>query len=188
MAKTNQAQLNKLSKFLSLILRHQPQEIGLTLDAQGWAEVDELINKINASNRQQITRPLLQQLVDSNDKKRFIISEDGLRIRANQGHSIKVDLNLKAKTPPPLLYHGTATRFVDSIMAEGLTPQQRHHVHLSHDVKTAKAVGRRYGILAMLTIDAQAMHEHGHVFYQSENGVWLTDKVPVQFLSVITDD
>lgn len=173
----------KISKFLSYILRHEPDAIGLTLDDQGWANIDELINKANQSEEvTTLDRDLIQSVVDTSDKKRFIISDDGQNIRANQGHSINVDLQLKPVEPPEFLYHGTATRFLDSILKEGLKPQQRQHVHLSTNIETATKVGQRYGKPVILTIKALLMYEQGFMFYLSENGVWLTDKVPQDHL------
>src|SRR3954466_12213498 len=134
----------RLSKFLSLVLRHQPESIGLVLDAQGWADVDDLIARAAAAEAV-FSRAELEQVVATSDKKRFTISEDGLRIRAAQGHSVAVELGLTPREPPPVLFHGTATRFVDAIMARGLTPQSRQHVHLSLDEATALNVGRRHG-------------------------------------------
>jgi len=176
-------QLNKKSKFLSFVLRHKPDAICLNLDENGWADIEELIKKTNASDEVTLlNRALIQEIVDTNDKKRFVISEDGKNIRANQGHSIDVDLQLKQVTPPEFLYHGTATRFLDSILKEGLKPQQRQHVHLSTDIETATAVGQRYGKPVILTIKALLMYEQGFMFYRSENGVWLTNKVEPFFL------
>ncbi|MFD2231225.1 RNA 2'-phosphotransferase [Alkalimarinus sediminis] len=172
-------QLNKTSKFLSFVLRHKPEAIDLTLDDNGWANIDELISKGNDSGEaSNLSRELIQEVVDTSDKKRFIISGDGRSIRANQGHSIQVDLQLKPMTPPELLYHGTATRFLDSILEEGLKPQERQHVHLSTDIETATAVGQRYGKPVILTIKALLMHEQGFQFYLSENSVWLTESIP----------
>lgn len=176
----------KISKFLSFVLRHKPDAIGLTLDNQGWVNIDELIEKSNQAESGAgviLERELLQAVVATNDKKRFIISEDQQSIRANQGHSIAVDLQLQPITPPEFLYHGTATRFLTAILHEGLKAQQRQHVHLSSDINTATAVGKRYGKPVILTVNALSMHEQGFVFYRSENGVWLTDKVPVVFIS-----
>ena len=176
------ASKTKISKFLSFVLRHKPDAIGLTLDEQGWAYIDELINKAKQSGEvTTLDRALIQEVVDTNDKKRFVISEDGQRIRAAQGHSIDVDLQLKPVKPPEFLYHGTATRFLDSILKEGLKPQQRQHVHLSKDIETATAVGQRYGKPVILTVKALLMHEQGFSFYISENGVWLTSAVPIEF-------
>lgn len=174
---------NKTSKFLSYILRHKPEAIDLELDEQGWANIDELIDKSNNSGEiSGLSKELIQEVVDTSDKQRFIISEDGTKIRANQGHSIKVDLQLEPIEPPEFLYHGTATRFLDSILKEGLKPQQRQHVHLSQDIETATAVGQRYGKPVILKIKAQLMYEQGFKFYQAKNGVWLTNTVSTGFL------
>ena len=172
----------KISKMLSYVLRHKPQSIGLILDAEGWANLDDLILK---SVKVKITRDDIFRVVKNSDKQRFIISDDGARIRANQGHSIKVDLGLKETPPPTILYHGTATRFLDSIKSEGLKKMNRHHVHLSSDIDTASKVGTRHGQLIILSVDCAAMTKAGHVFYCSENGVWLTDAVPPQFLKTV---
>ena len=173
--------LVKLSKFLSLILRHQPETIGLQLDAQGWADIAELLQKAAATGRS-MTRADLDQVIADNDKKRFTVSADGLRLRAAQGHSRPVLLELPARTPPDLLYHGTATRFLDAILAEGLTPQSRQHVHLSLDIETARTVGGRHGKPVVLTVDAATMQARGLAFFQADNGVWLTAAVPARFL------
>jgi len=181
---TSSKQLNKISKFLSFVLRHKPEAIKLKLDENGWAKIDELINKANDSGEiSSLDRTLIQAVVDSSDKKRFIISEDSQSIRANQGHSVNIDLQLKPVTPPELLYHGTATRFLDSILEEGLKPQERQHVHLSTDIETATSVGQRYGKPVILIIKALLMHEQGFKFYRSENGVWLTERVHTTFIS-----
>ncbi|MCB0062887.1 MAG: RNA 2'-phosphotransferase, partial [Caldilineaceae bacterium] len=174
-------QITRFSKLLSLILRHDPGRIGLTLDAGGWADVDELLTKA-AQAGHKISREQLAAVVAQNNKQRFRFNEDGTRIRANQGHSIPVDLGLEAQTPPPVLYHGTATRFLDSIRAEGLNRRSRQHVHLSADIETARKVGQRHGKPVILTVDAAAMHGDGHTFYRSDNGVWLVDAVPTAYL------
>ena len=171
----------KISKHLSYILRHKPESIGLTLDVEGWADIDALISK---SKKVKMTREDIIRVVNNSDKKRFIISANGQTIRANQGHSIKVDLGLKPTSPPANLFHGTATRFLESIQLEGLKKMNRHHVHLSKDEDTAAKVGVRHGKLQILTVDSKAMVEAGHLFYVSENGVWLTDYVPPQFLKM----
>lgn len=172
--------LEKTSKFLSLVLRHEPDRIGLQLDNQGWASIDELLAK--ASTHLPLTEELLQRVVSTSDKKRFAISEDGRRIRANQGHSVQVELGLQPQTPPGTLYHGTATRFLDSIRQQGLLRGERHHVHLSAHIDTALAVGKRHGQAVMLTVKAAQMQQAGHVFFCSDNGVWLTEHVPVEFI------
>jgi putative RNA 2'-phosphotransferase len=169
------------SKFLSLILRHEPSKIGLTLDAQGWANIDELISLSQRSGKR-INRALIEEVVTTNDKQRFIINDDGRKIRANQGHSVKIDLGLQASVPPDTLYHGTATRFLQSIRTQGLLHGSRQHVHLSAEKATAIKVGSRHGVPTVLIVAARKMHEQGHHFYLSENGVWLTEHVPVSFI------
>ena len=176
----NQNKTKAISKHLSYILRHRPDAIGLTLDPQGWADIDALISK----SPKNLTRDEISFAVESNDKQRFIISEDGLRIRANQGHSVSIELGLKPVTPPAILYHGTATRFLDVILEEGLKKMSRQHVHLSADISTATKVGSRHGKPVILQLDTIAMINDGHEFYVSENNVWLTDVIPSQYLSI----
>ncbi|HSD83987.1 MAG TPA: RNA 2'-phosphotransferase [Anaerolineae bacterium] len=171
----------KISKFLSLVLRHQPAKIGLELDAQGWADVDELLRKAN-QHGVAVTRDLLQQVVAQDDKQRFAFNADGTRLRASQGHSIKIDLGLEPIVPPARLYHGTATRFIESIRRKGLLRSRRDYVHLSADEATARKVGARHGEPIVLGIQAREMHAAGLCFYRSANGVWLTDHVPVEYL------
>lgn len=171
----------KLSKFLSLILRHQPEKIGLTLDAQGWVSIAQLLSQAQAHGHT-LSHTALLEIVAHNDKQRFAISTDGLRIRANQGHSLAVDLALLPQTPPDVLFHGTASRFLAKILAEGLQPMQRHHVHLSTNADLALSVGARYGLPQLLWIDAKQMAADGYSFYCTENGVWLTDHVPVAYI------
>ncbi len=177
---------SELSKFLSYILRHEPQSIGLQLDAEGWASIGELISLATKAGKQ-FDRELLQQVVNTSDKKRFTISGDGLSIRAAQGHSSEqVSIDYKAITPPAVLYHGTATRFVESIRAQGLLPGQRHYVHLSESVETASQVGERYGKLHLLVVDCARMSAAGHEFYMADNNVWLTKQVPAEYISDYT--
>jgi putative RNA 2'-phosphotransferase len=173
--------LVRASRFLSLVLRHKPQVIGLTLDPSGWASVDELLEKAKQAGVS-LDLALLQRVVAQNDKQRFALSADGLRIRANQGHSLPVDLGLEALAPPELLYHGTATRFLASIRRQGLVPGKRNHVHLSPDAHTALKVGRRHGEPVVLRVRAGRMHARGARFYRSANGVWLVEKVPAEHL------
>jgi putative RNA 2'-phosphotransferase len=170
-----------ISKFLSLTLRHQPEKIGLRLSESGWASVEQLIE---ASRRAGIEFTLeeLQYIVDNNDKKRFSLSEDGHWIRANQGHSVKVELGYVPTVPPEILYHGTAERFLNSIKQQGLIKGKRHHVHLSADAGIAAKVGQRHGKPVVLTVAAGQMHRDGFVFCRSENGVWLTEHAPVRYL------
>ena len=180
---TTDKQKQSLSKFLSFVLRHEPQSIGLALDGAGWAAVDELLAKATAAGKP-LTRALLHDIVESSDKQRFSLSADGSRIRANQGHSIDVALGLPPLAPPPVLLHGTATRFLDAILQRGLDKRERHHVHLTEDAAIARSVGQRYGSVALLEVDASAMHAAGHQFFRSDNGVWLTDHVPARHLKV----
>ncbi|WP_405841876.1 RNA 2'-phosphotransferase [Streptomyces sp. NBC_01518] len=169
----------KVSKYLSKHLRHQPERIGLTLDEAGWVEIDTLIAAC-AAHGFRFSREELDHVVATNDKRRFAI--EGTRIRASQGHSIEVDLGLPPATPPSYLFHGTVARNLDAIRAEGLRPMNRHAVHLSADRETATRVCARRGRPVVLSVDAGAMHKDGHVFRVSENGVWLTEAVPVRYL------
>lgn len=175
-------QHNETSKFLSYVLRHEPHAIGLTLDREGWAEIDALIDGAKTAGRK-LDVELIRAVVAGSDKKRFAISEDGRRIRAVQGHSTDtVAIQHEPKQPPEFLYHGTATRFLDSILAEGLRPGERHHVHLSQDIVTATAVGQRHGKPVVLEIEALRMHRQGFKFFQADNGVWLVAQVPNEFI------
>ncbi len=171
----------KVSKFLSLVLRHQPEKIGLRLDDAGWTEVNELIEACRAHGVA-LTIEELRYVVANNDKKRFSFSDDGLSIRASQGHSIEVAVGYEPATPPDVLYHGTAERFLDSIREQGLVKGKRHHVHLSADVGTATKVGRRHGKPVVIEVKAGLMQQDGFVFYFSANGVWLTERVPAPYL------
>lgn len=175
---------NKVSKFLSLILRHKPEEIGLILDENGWANIAELIEK-SAVFGNNFTFGELQEVVTTNDKKRFAFDETKTKIRASQGHSIEVDVEFEEKIPPAILYHGTAERNLDSILEIGLEKRARHHVHLSSEPEAARNVGIRYGKPVILEINAGQMADQGYKFYISENGVWLIDKVPPEFLKVL---
>lgn len=176
----------RISKFLSLVLRHQPQKIGIHLDAEGWTDVHILLQKASAAGVK-ISLPLLQHIVATNNKKRFSFNPAGTHIRANQGHSVPVELGYQPQTPPPVLYHGTATRFLDAILASGLHKKNRHHVHLSDNRETARQVGQRHGKPVVLTVAAAAMYNQGFTFYLSENGVWLTDRVPAHYLQILAD-
>lgn len=174
-------QIVKISKRLSYVLRHRPEEIDLIMDEEGWVEVDLLLDRFS-HNYFPITLADLQTVVAQNDKKRFAFSDDQAYIRASQGHSIQIDLGYEAITPPTQLYHGTAARFVHSIAQQGLKKRNRHHVHLSADVATATKVGGRHGKPVILTVNALDMRNDGYKFFQSENGVWLTDHIPVQYI------
>ncbi len=180
-----QKELVSTSKFLSYVLRHNPMAISLTLDEHGWASIEQLIILANARGRR-LTREIVDEVVLRNDKKRFVVSDDGSCIRAAQGHSIKVDLQLEPRRPPEILFHGTAVTAVDSILQRGLNSRSRNHVHLSSDEQTAEKVGQRHGKPAVLRIRAGDMWRAGHVFYLSENGVWLVDAVPCEFIEALS--
>ncbi len=175
----NEKQTKQISKFLSLILRHNPDKIGLTLDENGWANVNELISK--SKIRFNLTQ--LEEVVVTNNKKRFSFNDDKTKIRANQGHSLKnIDLELTALEPPQFLYHGTVAKFMESIKKTGLQKMSRQHVHLSHERETAINVGSRRGKAIILSIRTLEMYKNGFKFYCSENGVWLTDEVPTEYI------
>ncbi|HEY1123189.1 MAG TPA: RNA 2'-phosphotransferase [Haloferula sp.] len=171
----------RISKFLSLVLRHEPGKIGIALDENGWTDTQELL-RAAARHQVRFDQAKLLEIVHTCDKQRFALSEDGTRIRANQGHSVTVDLALAPKQPPESLYHGTVEKFLSSIRSTGLQKGERHHVHLSPDLKTATKVGERRGKPVILTIRAAAMANAGHPFFISDNGVWLTDAVPPEFI------
>lgn len=173
--------LKRISKFLSYVLRHNPNELGLDLDPGGWANMDTLIERARAQGRS-LTRPLIHDVISAGDKTRFTLSEDTSKIRANYGHSIEVDLDLAPTPPPDRLYHGTAQHALPSIRSDGLRPQSRQYVHLSPTPAEAKAVGKRHGPPVVLAIDAPALHDAGYTLYRSTNSVWLTRRVPPQFI------
>ncbi|MGM9613540.1 MAG: RNA 2'-phosphotransferase [Butyricicoccus sp.] len=178
-------QEERLSRYLSFVLRHHPEAAGITLHRKGaWAEVDALLHGVQRAGKP-LDLPLLEKIVCEDRKQRYSFSPDHRYIRANQGHSVDVDLGFEPLEPPAVLYHGTATRFLDSIRAEGITRQSRQYVHLSRDVKTAFAVGGRHGIPVVLELDAAAMHRDSIPFYLSENGVWLCDAVPWHYVAAV---
>ncbi len=172
----------RISRFLALVLRHDPGRIGLSLDRHGWVDVDDLL-EASARSGFSFTAAELRAVVAGNAKQRFAFDPQGRRVRANQGHSVDVDLGLPAVAPPPVLYHGTSTAVLDGIGRQGLLPMGRTHVHLSPDEVTAEAVGRRHGPPVVIAVDAARMHAEGHTFLVSANGVWLTDVVPPPYLS-----
>ena len=176
--------LDKLSVFISLVLRHKPDAAGITLDEHGWANVEELIDGINNTGRK-MDMGVLEEIVRTDQKQRYSFNEDKTLIRANQGHSIPVDVELKEKEPPEFLYHGTADRFIKAIMKEGLKSISRLYVHLSKDIETANKVGKRHGKPIILKVHSGQMCREGIKFYLSENGVWLTKKVDVKYLEQI---
>lgn len=171
----------EISKFLSLVLRHQPEKIGIRLDRSGWADVSELLSKSRKAGKR-FTLDELRTVVAENDKQRFTFSDCGRRIRAAQGHSIAVDLGLAAVKPPEILFHGTASANLDAIFEKGLNPGRRQKVHLSQDEKTALSVGKRHGKPIILRVSAGRMHAENLLFWQADNGVWLTDHVPPGYL------
>lgn len=174
----------KISKFLSLVLRHKPKEIGVTLEENGYVKVVDLL-KACETNGNSLTLEELREVVETSDKKRFAFDETGAKIRANQGHSVEVALEFEKRTPPEILYHGTATRNIDAIKKSGLKKMQRHHVHLSADTETARKVGMRYGKPVIFKVDANKMLAEGYEFFVSANDVWLTHEVPVKFLEIV---
>ena len=171
---------NTVSKFLSLILRHRPEAIGITLDEHGWADVSELIEGVSKTHH--LDMQTLEEIVRSDSKQRYSFSEDKRLIRANQGHSIPVDVELDRLDPPDILFHVTGKKYMKSIEKEGLLPKGRLYVHLSKDTKTAKTVGARHGTPIVYKVRAGAMARDGYEFFLSKNGVWLTKKVPVEYL------
>lgn len=175
---------DKLSIFLSLVLRHKPDAAGIFLDEHGWTNVEDLINGIKNTGRN-INMPILEDIVETDSKQRYSFNEDKTLIRANQGHSVPVDVNLEKLKPPKFLYHGTADRFLNSIMEEGLKPMNRLYVHLSTDIETAIRVGKRHGNPVVLKIHSNQMYEEGCIFYLSKNGVWLTRDVQIKYLEQI---
>lgn len=178
----NEKELKGISKYLSYVLRHHPESIGLILDEKGWADINQLIEK-SAARDIGFSREELDLLVANNNKQRFAIDPATNKIRANQGHSISIDADLRPVAPPDILYHGTAVRHLGSILKEGLTKGGRLHVHLSKDRSAAREVGARHGTPVILEINAGKMHEDGFVYYVSDNGVWLTEAVPIRYIS-----
>lgn len=176
--------LIQISKFLSLILRHKPQVIRINLDKNGWADVDDLINGINKNSNFFIDANILDEIVYTDEKQRYKFSDDKKKIRANQGHSIKVDVELKEFQPPEFLWHGTGEKYVDKINSEGLKPKSRLYVHLSSDIQTAEKVGSRHGNPVIYKIKSGEMYRQGYKFYLSENLVWLVKYVPTDFMEV----
>lgn len=172
--------LIETSKYISLILRHKPEVIGIKLDEHGWANVEELIQGVNQTRH--LNMEMLEEIVRTNNKSRYSFNEDKTLIRANQGHSVPVDVELPVKTPPEFLWHGTGEKYVTSIDQMGLIPKSRLHVHLSKDIETAENVGKRHGRPVIYRVLSGKMAEDGYVFYQSVNGVWLTKEVPVAYL------
>lgn len=176
--------LVNLSRYISFILRHRPDTIGLSLDKHGYIDVQDLINGIKENNDFYIDLDILKFIVETDNKKRYSFSEDGTKIRANQGHSVKVDLGLKEVKPPSILYHGTGEKYLESILKEGLKSKSRMYVHLFSDIDTAISVGKRHGEPIVLGIDAERMYKDEYKFYLSENGIFLAESVPVKYINV----
>ena len=176
--------LTNLSRYMSLILRHKPEVIGITLDEHGWASVNDLICGIEKNNPE-FNMDILEQIVRTDNKQRYSFNDDRSLIRANQGHSVNVDVELKEKEPPEYLYHGTGEKYVKSINQDGLIPKSRLYVHLSKDIKTAENVGKRHGKEVVYRINSGQMYRDGYKFYLSENGIWLTKEVPIKYLEMV---
>ena len=172
--------LKETSKYISLILRHKPETIGITLDEHGWADVGELISGIAKTHK--MNMDILEEIVSTDEKQRYSFNDDKTKIRANQGHSIQVDVELEEMRPPEILWHGTGEKFTGSIDEQGLIPKSRLYVHLSKDEETAFKVGTRHGKPVLYIVKAEEMFKDGYKFYLSENGVWLTKEVPVKYL------
>ena len=177
----NSSKLVKISRYLSKHLRHQPDRLGIEILPGGWVAVEELLAACE-KNSFAVSRLQLEEVVATNDKQRFSFDSTGMLIRANQGHSVDVDLQLESVTPPDVLYHGTGANAIALIMQTGLSKMSRHHVHLSTDIATSRHVGARHGLPVVLAVDAAAMHQAGYTFYCSDNGVWLVDSVPPEYL------
>lgn len=174
------SELNETSKFIALILRHKPEVIGISMDEHGWADVDQLIEGVNKTRT--LNMEMLEEIVRTDNKQRYSFNADHTKIRANQGHSIPVDVELEEQQPPENLYHGTGEKYVASIREQGLVPKSRLYVHLSKDISTAINVGKRHGKPFVFTVKAGEMFARGYRFFLSENGVWLTKSVPPEFL------
>lgn len=175
--------VTRISRFISLVLRHKPEEAGIKLDNHGWADVADLIHGVD-KRYPGFDMSLLEYIVDTDNKQRYSFNSDKTKIRANQGHSIPVDLEFEEKIPPEILYHGTATKYLDSILNTGINKQTRQYVHLSDNIDTAIKVGKRHGNCVVLKIDTVSMIKNNYKFYQSENKVWLTDHVPVEYIEI----
>lgn len=174
-------QSTRIGRFLSYVLRHAPHNAGVVLDSAGWVSVESLISRCSAVGYV-FTRAELEDIVANCAKQRYEFNYNKTKIRACQGHTVAVDLNYAVETPPEILFHGTATQYLDQIAERGLQKMKRHHVHLSQDIETAKKVGARHGDVVVLTVNARQMHDNGHAFYRSTNGVWLTDSVPTTYI------
>ncbi len=184
---SNKNSVTELSKFIALILRHQPSAAEITLDENGWAQTSALIAGVKKTGRV-LDMPLLKQIVNTDEKGRYSFNADFTKIRANQGHSVNVCVEMERRVPPPELFHGTAERFLESIAVSGILRKSRNYVHLSADAKTAFKVGARHGKPAVLVIDARAMSAEGFVFYLSANGVWQSQNIPPRYIKNVLKD
>lgn len=180
----SEKEITKISKLLCLVLRHQPDVLKIELDEQGWTDVPILIEKLK-NQFPNFDDKVLDFVVENNNKKRFAFNDNKSKIRASQGHTIKVELGYTAQIPPDILYHGTAEHFLDSILKTGIQKQQRHHLHLSKSLETALNVGQRHGKVVVLEVNAAKMQEDGYQFFVSENQVWLTDFVPIKYFNIL---
>jgi len=180
----NKRKKTRVSKLLSFALRHNPESIGVIMDDNGWVEISNLLDCLVREGLS-ISKTELEEVVETNDKKRFAFNDDETKIRASQGHSVKIDLSLDSEMPPVILYHGTAYASIPSIIGQGLIKGNRMHVHLSSDIDTALRVGSRKGRPIVLSVRAQIMHNDGYKFYKSANGVWLTDSVPARYMQIL---
>lgn len=183
--KINEPENKRISKFLSLVLRHSPQTIYIKLDKNGWANVDELIKNTNHYAKINLTFEILKEIVTTNDKQRFSFNSDYSKIRASQGHSVSIDLGYAPAEPPIVLYHGTAKDNLGSILQNGLHKMGRHHVHLSVDIKIAFNVGKRHGKPVIFEVNSKQMNIDKYIFYLSENLVWLTEHIPPHYLKIV---
>ncbi len=174
----------KMGKYVSMLLRHHPEEAGIVLDEHGWADVEDLVRKVNV--KYPLTEEILHQIAFGTDKQRYEFSENGKKVRAVHGHSIKVDLEYEEMQPPDILFHGTAEKYRQSIKENGLLKKQRQYVHLSENIEQAKAVGERHGKLVLLSVDAKRMWTDGYKFFRSTSKVWLTDTVPVEYIKELS--
>lgn len=184
----NRRELTRISKYMSMLLRHHPEAIGLDMDEHGWVKVNDLIEGIQENKSKTFGMNELEEIVRTDEKQRYSFNADKTLIRANQGHSIQVDVELKKRTPPEILYHGTGEKYVASIDQQGLLSKARLYVHLSWDIETAIKVGKRHGKVVIYKVDAKKMAEDGYDFYLSVNNVWLTYDVPVLYLSKVELD
>ena len=176
-------QNTRISKFMALVLRHKPELIGIIMNSEGWVNLDDFIRKLNIYKHFNVNKETVNIIIKNDEKQRYALSSDGSMIRANQGHSVDINLNLKPEMPPFILYHGTVHKYLEKIKKEGLRPMSRQFIHLSLDKKTAENVGKRRGIPVVLTVNARDMYTAGYNFYQSENKIWMTKTIPIEYIN-----